>query len=166
MFRLYLFAFMATLTIGFLLLISLVFSAVLDLFEGWIGSVMPGLPLFAAIVNFTVSFGAVALLCALIYKYVPNIRVEWGEVVFGAIATALLFMLGKFALAIYIVKMGVGSAYGAAGSLVVLLFWVYYSAQIFLFGAEFTHIYAESKRSVVKPLTAAPAGAVGRVSAV
>jgi membrane protein len=166
MLRLYLFAFMAALTLGFLLLISLVLSAVLDIFEGWIGNVLPSLPLIAKSVNFAVSFGTVAVLFALIYKYVPNVKVHWSEVVSGAISTALLFMLGKFVLAIYIAKMGVGSAYGAAGSLVVLLFWVYYSAQIFLFGAEFTHIYALEKRPVHKsPLAAAP-GDVGRVSAV
>jgi membrane protein len=166
MVRLYLFAFMAALTLGFLLLVSLVVSAVLEIFEGWIGTVMPSLPLIAKSVNFAVSFGTVAVLFALIYKYVPNVKVNWSEVVFGAISTALLFMLGKFVLAIYIAKMGVGSAYGAAGSLVVLLFWVYYSAQIFLFGAEFTHIYAAEKRPVPKPPLVASPGDVGRVSAV
>ncbi len=166
MLRLYLFAFMAALTLGFLLLVSLVVSAVLELFEGWIGAVMPALPLIAKLVNFGVSFGTVAVLFALIYKYVPNVKVNWSEVIFGAISTAFLFMLGKFVLAIYIAKMGVGNAYGAAGSLVVLLFWVYYSAQIFLFGAEFTHIYAAEKRPIHKPLAAAAPGDVGRVSAV
>jgi membrane protein len=166
MLRLYLFAFMAALTLGFLLLISLVMSAVLEIFEGWIGNIMPSLPLIAKSVNFVVSFGTVAVLFALIYKYVPNVKVNWSEVVFGAISTALLFMLGKFVLAVYIAKMGVGNAYGAAGSLVVLLFWVYYSAQIFLFGAEFTHIYAAEKRPIHKPAMGSGLPDVGRVSAV
>ena len=140
--RYYLFSFTMVLTIGFLLLVSLILSAFLEFFEQWLTRSLPPLPAGAAVLNASVSFAVISLLFALIYKFVPDAHVDWSDVVHGAIATALLFTVGKALLAIYIGKMSVGSAYGAAGSLVAMLVWVYYSAQIFFFGAEFTHIYA------------------------
>ena len=92
------------------------------------------------------------MLFACILKYVPAARVDWRDVRVGAAVTALLFTLGKWALGIYLGKSSPGSAYGAAGSLVVLVVWVYYSAQIFYFGAEFTHVHALANRKQLRPL--------------
>lgn len=143
--RFYVISVAMVLTIGFLLLVTLLLSTLLELLEQWLARLMPSLPFTARIFNLVLSFVVISLLFALIYKFIPNAPVRWGDVVHGAIATALLFTLGKYALAVYIGKMSVGSAYGAAGSLVALLVWVYYSAQIFFFGAEFTHIYAKRR---------------------
>jgi membrane protein len=94
------------------------------------------------IVNFVVSFGVTTLLFALIYKVLPNAEITWRDVWMGAVATALLFTVGKWLLGIYLGFSSTSSAYGAAGSLIALLIWIYYSAQIFLFGAEYTQVYA------------------------
>jgi membrane protein len=90
-----------------------------------------------------VSFAGVSVLFALIFKYVPETRVAWKDVLVGSVATAFLFTVGKFLIGLYLGKAGVGSAYGAAGSLIVVIVWVYYSALIFFFGAEFTHVIAQ-----------------------
>jgi membrane protein len=146
-FRFYIVSITMVLTIGFLLLVSLLLTTFLELFEHWVTGVTP-IPLeMARAFNVVLSFVVVTVLFALIYKFVPDVRVNWNDVWFGALATAALFTLGKYLLALYIAKAGVGSAYGAAGSLVILLFWVYYSAQIFFFGAEITHILVEYRRS-------------------
>lgn len=92
--------------------------------------------------NFFISLAAIAVLFALIFKYVPDVPISWRDVGIGAVFTAVLFTIGKTVLAIYFATLGVGSTYGAAGSLVALIIWVYYSAQIFFFGAIFTHEYA------------------------
>ena len=150
----YLFSFTMVLTIGFLLLVSLLLSTFLELFEHWLVGLLPGIPAGAKAFNAVLSFVIVSVLFALIYKFVPNAHIEWSDVIHGAIATALLFTLGKGLLALYIGKMSVGNAYGAAGSLVAMLVWVYYSAQIFFFGAEFTHIYA-THRHPIEPIVKA-----------
>ena len=106
------------------------------------------LPLAARIFSTLLSFAVVAVLFGLIYKFVPDTHILWADVRHGAVATAILFTLGKYALAVYIARMSVGSAYGAAGSIMALLVWVYYSAQIFFFGAEFTHISALDREHV------------------
>jgi len=93
--------------------------------------------------NLVFSFLVVTVLFALLYKLVPDVHIEWQDVWIGAGVTSLLFSVGKFLIGLYLGKAGVGSAYGAAGSLVVFLVWVYYSAQIFFLGAEFTHVFAE-----------------------
>lgn len=128
--------------IGFLLIVSLLASAALAaLSRGWA-------PLFgeeeavAHIVDFVFSLAVITTGFAMIYKIMPRARVRWPDVWLGALVTALLFTFGKFLIGLYIGKTGVASGYGAAGSLVVLLVWVYYSAQIFLLGAEFTWLYA------------------------
>ncbi len=144
--RYYLFSFGMILTIGFLLLVSLILSASLSVFEHWVTGFLPAVPAGALAFNAVLSFAVISILFGLIYKFVPDAHIEWNEVIHGAIATALLFTVGKALLAIYIGKMSIGSAYGAAGSLVAILVWVYYSAQIFFFGAEFTHIYAKHRR--------------------
>ena len=106
---------------------------------------MPELVLSA--INFAVSFAGVSILFALIYKYVPEANIAWEDVWIGAIATAFLFTVGEYLIGLYLGKAGVASAYGAAGSLVVLIVWVYYSSMIFFFGAEFTHVLAHCRHS-------------------
>jgi membrane protein len=129
------------LAIGFLILVSLVFSAAMAALGRWMG---PGIgwELLAQAINFVISFALVSGLFALIYKVMPRVHVAWHDVWIGAIVTAALFTIGKLLIGLYIGKSGVTSVFGAAGSFAVLLLWVYYSAQIFLLGAEFTWVYA------------------------
>ena len=141
------FSFAMVLGIGFLLLVSLVVSAGLSAAEKYFSTALPIGPEVLVVVNIVISFLAITFLFALTYKYVPDVRLEWNDVWIGAAGTAFLFTLGKFAIGFYLGKAAVGSAYGAAASLVVVLVWVYYSAQLFLFGAEFTHVYATSHGS-------------------
>jgi len=108
--------------------------------------------------NFLVSVAVITVLFAIIYKFMPRIQIHWRDVWIGALVTSLLFSFGKFLIGLYIGKSGVESSYGAAGALVVLLVWVYYSAQIFLLGAEFTKVYAErhgSRKKLTKSQVAA-----------
>ncbi|HXI68502.1 MAG TPA: YihY/virulence factor BrkB family protein [Steroidobacteraceae bacterium] len=135
-------SFALVLGFGFLLLVSLVFSAALAAF-GRLFSTHLALPTaLLAATNALVSFVGIFVLIALILKYVPDVRLRWRDVWPGALATALLFTIGKGLLGLYLGKAAVGSAYGAAGSLIVVILWVYYSAMIFYFGAEFTRIRA------------------------
>jgi membrane protein len=141
-----LFSFGMVLSVGFLLLVSLLISAALAYLGHSFGELVPVPPFLLQIINFLISFVTVAALFALMFKYVPAVHVAWGEVIVGAIGTALLFTIGKFLLGIYLGKASVGSTYGAAGSLVAVVVWIYYSAQIFFFGAEFTRQYADAHR--------------------
>jgi membrane protein len=133
--------------LGFLLLVSLVLSAVLSglggLLERWLD--VPAVVLQLA--NQGISLVVITTLFAMMYKFLPDTKIQWKDVAVGAFATAVLFTIGKFAIGQYLGNSSVASAYGAAGSLVVLLVWVYYSAQIFLFGAEFTQVYARRRGS-------------------
>jgi membrane protein len=131
------------LAIGFLLLVSLVLSAVLSAAGKFVGGYLPVTEMVLHLATIALSFVVFTALFAMIYKVVPDAPVEWRDVWIGAAVTSLLFSFGKFAIGFYLGKAAVGSAYGAAGSLVVLLVWVYYSAQIFFLGAEFTHIFSE-----------------------
>jgi membrane protein len=137
-----LFSFAMVLAFGFLLLVSLLFSAALVGLGGYLSAhlALPKALLHA--IDALISFVATSFLIALILKYVPDVPIRWRDVWHGAIATALLFTIGKTLLGLYLGKAAVGSAYGAAGSLVVVIVWVYYSAMIFYFGAEFTHMQA------------------------
>jgi membrane protein len=140
-----LFSFGMVLAVGFILLVSLVLSAGLAVLGKFFG---PLLPLPAAVfhvINFVISFIVITVLFALLFKFVPARHIAWRDVRIGAIGTALLFTIGKFLLGFYLGKASVGSSYGAAGSLVAVIVWVYYSAQIFFFGAEFTRVYAENR---------------------
>ncbi len=130
------------LAIGFLLTVSLVISAVLAMLGGWVGPLAGAWYVVAAAANAVGGFASVAAMFALIYKVLPRVRVQWKDVWIGALFTALLFNFGKLLIGVYIARIGVISGFGAAGSLVIVLLWVYYSAQIFLFGAEFTWVYA------------------------
>jgi membrane protein len=131
------------LAIGFLLLVSLAISAGLGAAGKFFASLGFLHPAVWEVVNFVVSLAVVSGLFALIFRLVPNVRLPWRYILFGAVLTAVLFTVGKTAIGIYLGKAGVGSAWGAAGSLVVLVVWIYYSAQIFFFGAMFTRVYAE-----------------------
>jgi membrane protein len=141
------------LSLGFLLLVSLALSAVISaLARTWGPRDATGVILQA--VNFVFSFGLVTLLFAMIYKILPAVRIAWKDVVIGATVTALLFSIGKWLIGLYLGNSAVGSTYGAAGSVILVLVWVYYSAQIFLLGAEFTKVYAYrygSRRHMPRP---------------
>ena len=128
--------------VGFLLLVSLVVSAALAAFGGWLGAFVPRLEILLPLLDLIFSFCMTVSLFALIYRYIPRESVPWGDVWVGATVTALLFTVGKMLIGIYLGKSSFSSAYGAAGSFIVLLLWIYYSAQIFLLGAEFTRVYA------------------------
>jgi membrane protein len=130
--------------IGFLLIVSLVVSAALAAFGEWWAPLFGGWEVLANIVNFAISFAMTTAIFAMIYKIMPRVSIAWHDVWIGAAVTSLLFTIGKFLIGLYIGKSGISSGFGAAGSLVVVLVWVYYSAQIFLMGAEFTWVYAHS----------------------
>ena len=135
------------LSLGFVLIVSLLVSAALNAVSKYFSGLMPVSPVIFELLNFVVSLAGIALLFAAILKYVPAAPVEWRDVRAGAFVTAVFFTLGKWLLGIYLGKASPGSAYGAAGSLVVLVSWVYYSAQIFYFGAEFTHVHSLATRN-------------------
>jgi membrane protein len=135
--------------VGFLLLVSLIASAVLAAVGGWLESKFGGLQIVLPLLDVAVSFGMTVVLFALIYKYVPHAQIAWRDVWTGAVVTAFLFTIGKFLIGLYLGRSSFNGAYGAAGSLIVLLLWIYYSAQIFLLGAEFTRVFAYSQGSHV-----------------
>jgi membrane protein len=130
------------LSVGFLLLVFLIISAALSFLGKYFGQMIPIPVPVLEVVNFVLSLGVITALFALMFKYVPAARISWHDVLIGAFGTAILFTVGKLLLGFYLGKASVGSSYGAAGSLVAVIVWVYYSAQIFFFGAEFTHVYA------------------------
>jgi membrane protein len=140
-----------TLVVGFLLLVSLLLTAGIALVADWMGGLLPGSETLAQILNIVLSLAMITLLFATIFKFLPDAKIAWRDVWIGAFLTALLFTIGKLALGIYLGKSGVASSYGAAGSLIVLLLWVYYSSQILFFGAEFTQVYANRFGSRVAP---------------
>lgn len=128
--------------LAFLLLASLVVSAVLAAFGKWSHGIFEGWEFVLQSINFSISFMITTVLFAMIYKLMPRASIVWRDVWVGAAVTALLFEIGKFLIGLYLGTTGVASSFGAAGSLVVLLVWVYFSAQIFLLGAEFTWVYS------------------------
>ena len=132
---------------GFLLLVSLVVSAALAAVATWVGGLMPEMTKLLGLANFAVSFLMVTLLFGAIYKILPDRQLRWRDVAVGAAVTALLFTIGKTLIGWYIGGTGIASAYGAAGSLMVVLVWVFYSCQVFLLGAEFTKAWAGLKGS-------------------
>lgn len=135
------------LSLAFLLLVSLVVSTVLSALGSWAGALLPGWELILQILNTLVSFGILTVLFAMIFKFMPQADVAWKDVWTGAFVTALLFELGKLVIGLYVGKSAVASSYAAAGSLVIVLLWVYYAAQVFLLGAEFTWVYANEQGS-------------------
>jgi membrane protein len=136
---------------GFLLLVSLVLTSAISMLGEFLGSRLPGGETLWHGVNLILSLGITTLIFALIYKYVPDVKIQWRDVFVGALVTGALFTLGKFLIGLYLGKSTIASTYGAAGSLIVVLLWVYYSAQILFFGAEFTQVYANKYGSRVVP---------------
>jgi membrane protein len=137
--------------LGFLLLISLVIEAVIKGFSHYLQSVLPGALTIIIPIYLTFDFVIVTALFAMIFKVLPNATTRWRDVWVGAALTAFLFLIGKWALGIYLGSGTAASAYGAASSLITLLLWVYYSSQILLFGAEFTQVYANMCGAAIKP---------------
>ena len=137
--------------ICFLLLVSLAIEALLKGFSHYVQSVLPGGIVIAVTVYLVFDFAVVVLLFAMIFKFLPDVKIQWRDVWIGAVMTAILFGLGKWLLGFYLGSGAAGSAYGAAGSLITLLLWVYYSSQILLFGAEFTQVYAQRAGRAFKP---------------
>ncbi|MEJ0018058.1 MAG: YihY/virulence factor BrkB family protein [Acetobacteraceae bacterium] len=131
--------------LGFLLLVSLVISAVLSGLADYINARLPFGALVLQAINFLISFTLISVLFAAIYKVLPDAALAWGDVLVGALVTALLFNVGKSLIGLYLANSAAASSYGAAGALIVVLLWVYYSAQIFLLGAEFTKIHASRR---------------------
>ncbi len=137
--------------ICFLLLVSLAVEALLKGFSHYVQSVLPGGIGIALSVYLVFDFAVVVLLFAMIFKFLPDVQIQWRDVWIGAIITAILFGIGKWLLGFYLGSGAAGSAYGAASSLITLLLWVYYSSQILLFGAEFTQVYAARSGRAFKP---------------
>lgn len=147
------FSFALVLAVAFLLLASLVVSAALTALQGWAERVLPMPGWTAQAIELGVSFLVIGAMFAVIYKYLPDAKIGWRESLFGGLLTAVLFTVGKYLIGLYIGRAGISSAYGAAGSLVIVLLWVYYSALIFLLGAELTQARA---RWAGKPIEPAP----------
>ncbi len=137
--------------IGFLLLVSLAASAGLAAFSGWIAGHAPGVPIFWSATNLVLSLIVTAVLFGMLYRFLPDVRLEWRDVRVGAMVTAVLFTLGKHLIGIYLGQSALSSSYGAAASVMLLLLWVYYSSQIVLVGAEFTRVYACRERGGQPP---------------
>jgi membrane protein len=136
--------------LGFVLMISLVITAALTAFGDYLNAILPFGRIILTILNAAVSIILISILFAAIYKVLPDRHLEWRDVILGAVVTAVLFTIGKSLIGLYIGSSAVASSYGAAGALIVLLLWVYYSAQIFLLGAEFTKVFTEGLGPVSK----------------
>jgi membrane protein len=128
---------------AFLLIVSLVVSAILSAVSQTVTGWMPEMDFLAQVANFLLTVGLLTLLFAMIFQWLPETDLAWSDVWVGAAATAVLFSIGKYLIGLYLGKAAVGSAYGAAGALVILLVWIYYSTQILLYGAELTYVYAQ-----------------------
>lgn len=140
------------LSLGFLLIVSLIINGLLMMFTDYLNRLLSDLAIiFTIIAESLVNFLIISLLFAVIFKFLPDVRIRWRDVLPGAIFTAVLFMIGRFAIGFYIQTTGQGSAYGAAGSLIVLLLWVYYAAAILYIGASFTRAFAEYRGARIIP---------------
>jgi len=133
---------------GFLLLTSMILTTALDAVSGWIGAITPLPALVWHVLSFLLTFSLISALFAAIFKVMPDLPIRWRDVVVGAIVTGLLFHLGKFGLGIYLARESTTSAYGAAGSVILILLWVYYTSVIVLIGAEFTRCYSEWRQNL------------------
>jgi len=150
-------SFAMVLGIGFLLLVSLIATAVLSAVGGWMSSTLPGGAALWQVANLVLAYFVTTALFAMIFKILPDARLHWSDVAFGAAFTALLFTIGKVVIGVYLGKSGMATVYGAAASLAIVLIWVYFSAQILLFGAEFTRAFAGRLGSRAPTAPAAPA---------
>jgi len=154
-------SFALVLSLGFLLMVSLVISAVLAAVNEYVSSSMTGEAVIWEALNMAVSFGLATLLIALMFKYLPDAEIEWRDTWLGAFITAILFVVGKAAIGVYLGQASVASSFGAAGSVVVFMIWVYYASLIILFGAEITHAVAEHRGAHVPPMDHAHAAGDG-----
>lgn len=145
------FSFTMVLGVSFLLLVSLLISTALATVGEFISGLLPSLTILAQLINLLISLGAVTVVFALIFKVVPDVEVAWRDVGVGAAVTAVLFVVGQFAIGLYLGNSDFTSTYGAAGALVVILLWVFFSAQILFLGAEFTQVYANMYGSRIVP---------------
>jgi len=146
MLRARLLSFLIILAIGFVLLVTQLLSSVVTAFGDYLTPYFPDVALrLLEAANFLFSLAIVTVLFAILYKWLPNVRIAWRDVWFGALATAILFSVGRIAIGFYLGRSAIASAYGAAGTLIALLLWLYYSAQIFLLGAEFTAVHARQR---------------------
>jgi membrane protein len=145
-------SFAIALGVGFLLLVSLIISAALSGLQSWLSEWGPGVPWVWQAANIVASMFVITLLFAMIYRYLPDVEIAWGDVWIGAAVTAALFTAGKYVIGVYLGQTAVASAFGAAGSFAVLLIWVYYSALISFLGAEFTQVYARRHGTGIRPL--------------
>lgn len=145
------FSFTLVIGIGFLLLVSLVISAGISALSKFAEEWVPGVDIGTQVINFVLSFGITMFLFGMMYRILPDVEIAWKDVWLGAAMTSLLFTIGKFLIGLYLGQSSAASTYGAAGSLVVLLIWIYYSAQIVLLGAEFTQVYADKYGSTIVP---------------
>ncbi len=139
------------LVVGFVLLVTLVLSTTLAAFGAYLEGLVPGLPAFIHVANFVLSFLLVTTLFAMIFKFLPDVRIGWRDVVFGALVTSLLFTIGKHLIALYLGKAGVATPYGAAGSLVAFVVWIYYSGLILFYGAELTQVAMKRYGRTIEP---------------
>ncbi|MGZ5304960.1 MAG: YihY/virulence factor BrkB family protein, partial [Bacteroidia bacterium] len=145
-------SFSLIIALGFLLLVSLVISAAMVALGDYLKNMLPEVSVYLLnIVTFIISLAVNVLLFGMMYKFLPDAKVKWRDVWIGALFTALLFALGRFLIALYLGKSDIGSTYGAAGSIVLVLLWVNYSSQILFFGAEFTQVYAQQYGSLIRP---------------
>lgn len=145
------FSFTMVLGVTFLLLVSLLMSTALAAVGEFVTALLPSVTILAQLLNLLISLGAVTIVFALIFKVVPDVKIAWSDIWIGAAVTAVLFVLGQFAIGLYLGNSNVTSTYGAAGALVVILLWVFYSAQILLLGAEFTQVYANMHGTRIVP---------------
>jgi membrane protein len=143
--------------LAFLMMVSLAVSAAVAAFGTWFGGLMPGWEAVLQVVNMLVSVSIATLLFAMIFKLMPSTNIAWRDVWVGAVVTAVLFEIGKLLIGLYLGKSSITESFAAAGSLVVLLAWVYYAAQIFLLGAEFTKVYADEHGSLAAQKSTPPA---------
>jgi membrane protein len=152
--------------VGFLLMVSLVVSAALAAIDKYVGRLFPAYLVLGQALNVVVSLGVVTLLFAMIYKTLPDVKLAWRDVWAGAVVTAGLFTVGKYLIGLYLGRSATASAYGAAGSIIVLLLWINYSSQIVLLGAEFTRAWVEGMGSKPQPEAYAADGPEAKVLSV
>ncbi len=145
------FSFTMVLGTGFLLLVSLLLTAAVSAFNEVLKSILPGADIIGQVISFVVSLLVITLMFTLLFKFLPDVKITWGDVWIGGLVTAILFTIGQFALSFYLGSGAVGESFGAAASFVVILVWIYYSTQILFFGAEFTQVYTNKYGSHVRP---------------
>jgi membrane protein len=144
-------SFLMVLVVGWLFLLSLMLNAAIAALDHWFAGHLPAFNDLLKAAHFVISSGVGALLFAMIFKYVPDVRIAWRDVWVSAAVTSLLFLVGQWVIALYLARSAVASAFGAAGSVVIILVWVYYSSQILFFGAELTKVYAKKHGSLAVP---------------